>query len=182
MNTQIPLDYIRNCRRELESILSIMENGEENEFYFAQLYYIDEVHSVELSSNFIIPIPLSLLCFYQNTLGKLSSNHPIRSSKIDLIIYLKNYLDWLRILITNEGDTDMISKQEISNLKRFKRGELKKLLEELAIKFNLVKRQTFTRDKLELICTDLKEKGYLVIESSVASTLRDKLDYSIRKI
>ena len=182
MKAQVPLSYLQSCKSELESTLQYLEGGKEKEYYFAQLFYIDENQSCEIPFNFIIPIPFAFITFYRDTLGKILSISPIDIPVTNLLDYCNDYLNWLNQLL-NSDSIDSVSLDDINNKCNAKsmystHSELKKICSELAIKHGLIKWQTNPKAKIQLVYKELIQMGYNGNYGSVASTLRAKLDYS----
>jgi len=182
MKTQVPLSYLYTCKRELQSTLYILEEGVEKEYYFAQLFYIDEKQSQEIPLNFIVPVPVSNTTFYLGTLGEIPSPRYINLQTEELKIFINEYLIWLNQLLKYDN-IESLSLDKVNNNRTLKsmystHSELKKICSELAIKHGLIKWQTNPKAKIELVYKELIQMGYNGNYDSVASTLRTKLDYS----
>ncbi|MBU1097322.1 MAG: hypothetical protein KKB34_12635 [Bacteroidetes bacterium] len=112
-------------------------------------------------------------------------------------IVSKNSLNWLIKLITNklneiEENLDIVAiksekSEEIETidsekvLKRFKYGELKKKCKIIALEYDLRVGETLSQSQIDLVISSLEKQGYNVNSGSVASTLKDKLNYRKKK-
>lgn len=61
--------------------------------------------------------------------------------------------------------------------RKFRRGELKKNCKEIAVDLEFKKDEVLTKEQINLVCEELKRRGFDPNPKSVASTLRDKLHY-----
>jgi hypothetical protein len=108
---------------------------------------------------------------------------------VDYILYAEGYKLWIteqiQILKCPESINQTINQIEgnVQNriLRKFKRNELQEALKPIAEEMGLNKGEELKQESIIEICKRLKKQGYITIEKSVATALRDKLGYKKEK-
>jgi len=169
------IEYYKHCLSFIEKRIELLTEyidkedftrikNEDISFFLGGLFYFDEENNDrtgELDSIILVPIEFSYRMLFKGTLGYLSKTYSEMKIK-DVLHYLKDSRNFLLESIYKDVpvklSTDITEKYPTA-LKKFDRGELKRLCEELAAQHGFSKRVELSQGKINLIINDLESMG-----------------------